>query len=640
MTWLKIPAVTLVGASKVVAVPDVDTSLIAPGDALVVEGVSELLEIEAVFAHQITLVKPWTGESIELAACVVPTAADFRKAAEILRKHSQVTTGNLQSLEDYWTKLGTVTFTGRDGTVHQARTLKQVDVDVKEIEDRLGDAAELGAQLVEDYDEQLGEAYQRVLAAQQSAQQAAVAASENAQTASEKAQQTEQNRQQTALDVQATAQDRKQTALDVLATASDRQQTASAAQATAQDRERTALDVLATAKDREVTEQKATATAADALATAADRLATGQDKSAAQSSAESAIEKAQQATLSANATAADKLATGQHLTGAQTAAEQARSHEAGALEHKQAALSQAQSSQSWAEEARRAANETFISGGTFTPDVGAEYPDYLSAERDTSWLVQFDEAQASFTYGSGPLAGKTVWNGDQIFIDMPAGRLTLIPNPTAAGVLSVNGVFGTSITLTATHIPYGDGSVSAALDNILVTLNGNTQSISSLTSSVLNHLSRISSIENTLPQKLDADATAVNAQKLGNKLPSYFATAESVTNLAETVSGKLDANETAKNADRLGNNLPSFFAQASSLKAVVDELAENGMAFVYNTETRKLMQQTINHPDGNEVINFTYVDGKLTKSVSVYRNITKTTTYTYTNGKLTGVGTI
>lgn len=565
MTWLKIPAVTLVAASKVVAVPDVDTSTIAPGDALVVEGVSELLEIEAVFAHQITLVKPWSGESVDLTAYVVPTAADFRKAAEILRKHSQVTSGNLQSLEEYWTKLGTVTFTGRDGTQYQARTLKQLDVDVKDIEERLGAAAEVGAQLVEDYDEQLGESYARVLAAQRAAEAANTKASQHSQTAQAAAITATEKATKTAQDVIATTEHKAAAQESSLSAASSARASASHEQKTTRDAEQTRQDAISTSQDAAQTALDKASTHADVQQTALDKASTSQDRNSAEEAAQTAIEKATQTAQDVISTAADRAATAQDKSVAESAANAANQYKFDSQGFSQDSAASAADSQAWAESARRAANETFVSGGTFTPTAEAEYPDYIGVNRDTSWIVRFDDARDSYQYKAGPLSGKTVWNGDQIFLDVPVNTLVIIPNPSAAGILTVNNLSGSSITLTATHIPYGNSTVAIKLDAMQLSLNGNAASIAANTSSILGHATRLADLEELVTGKLDASATAVNSSKLGNQLPSYYAAASALSELSKTVSGKLDASGTAANSSKFGNQPPSYYAAVTEL---------------------------------------------------------------------------
>lgn len=96
----------------------------------------------------------------------------------------------------------------------------------------------------------------------------------------------------------------------------------------------------------------------------------------------------------------------------------------------------------WAQQAQHNANQTFISGGLFTPTTQTPYPNTTGVVRDTIWLVEFAAASTTFTYTSGQLSGKTVKNGDMIFWDTPENKFNLIPTK-LGGILSLITEWGT-----------------------------------------------------------------------------------------------------------------------------------------------------------------------------------------------------
>lgn len=96
----------------------------------------------------------------------------------------------------------------------------------------------------------------------------------------------------------------------------------------------------------------------------------------------------------------------------------------------------------WAQQAQHNANQTFISGGLFTPTTQTPYPNTTGVVRDTIWLVEFAASSTTFTYTSGQLSGKTVKNGDMIFWDTPENKFNLIPTK-LGGILSLVTEWGT-----------------------------------------------------------------------------------------------------------------------------------------------------------------------------------------------------
>lgn len=116
----------------------------------------------------------------------------------------------------------------------------------------------------------------------------------------------------------------------------------------------------------------------------------------------------------------------------------------------------------WAEQAKYNANQTFISGGLFTPTPSNEYPDVSSVVRDTIWIINFPSHSTTYTYTSGQLSGETVKNGDMIFWDTPNNVWNLIPTA-ISGVLSVDGNIGPNINLESKY--YWSGN-SPSINNV------------------------------------------------------------------------------------------------------------------------------------------------------------------------------
>ncbi|RJK82754.1 pyocin knob domain-containing protein [Vibrio cholerae] len=96
----------------------------------------------------------------------------------------------------------------------------------------------------------------------------------------------------------------------------------------------------------------------------------------------------------------------------------------------------------WAQQAQYNANQTFISGGLFTPSVSTPYPSIEGVVRDTIWIIEFPSEDATFTYTSGQLSGRMVKNGDLLFWDTPENEFNLIPTK-IGGILSLVTEWGT-----------------------------------------------------------------------------------------------------------------------------------------------------------------------------------------------------
>jgi len=152
MSWIKLTSVTATNGSKIVVVNSGSTTGIKAGDALKL-GAFDVYEIEGVFAAQIQLREPWgNATQNNAAAVVVPTFGDFNAAVTAMRDLTDVAIGNLTVIEDWGTKTGEVTFTGKGGVTHNARTMQQMDADVaamisssnQDVQDIVEQALELG----------------------------------------------------------------------------------------------------------------------------------------------------------------------------------------------------------------------------------------------------------------------------------------------------------------------------------------------------------------------------------------------------------------------------------------------------------------------------------------------------------------
>lgn len=124
----------------------------------------------------------------------------------------------------------------------------------------------------------------------------------------------------------------------------------------------------------------------------------------------------------------------------------------------------------WAEKAKYNANQTFISGGLFTPTSSQEYPDVSAIVRDTIWIIEFASHDDTYTFTGGQLSGDTVKNGDMIFWDTPQNTWSIIPT-SISGVLSVNGKPGPAPVITASDIgsPALDGDNNISVNTVKTT---------------------------------------------------------------------------------------------------------------------------------------------------------------------------
>lgn len=134
MSWLQLN-VTVSNGSKTVTVHNgASTAKVRAGDALVMPGFSPV-EIAGVFATTLQLANAWSSATQNTAACaIMPTFGDFDSAAATMRQFTQTAQGNFAAMEKWLTEQGQVEFKGFDNEVHQVRTAKQMDDDVKAIE--------------------------------------------------------------------------------------------------------------------------------------------------------------------------------------------------------------------------------------------------------------------------------------------------------------------------------------------------------------------------------------------------------------------------------------------------------------------------------------------------------------------------
>lgn len=288
---------------------------------------------------------------------------------------------------------------------------------------------------------------------------------------------------------------------------------------------------------------------------------------------------AQTASQAASTSTTNVQTTEQHKQAAEAAALQTGKDKTASAASAQTATDQAGESKHWAEEARKAADETYVSGGVFTPATGAEYPDYQSVTRDTKWIVGFPTANEDYTFTTGPLSGKTARNLDVLFVDHPSMVLKLVPNPSGTAVVKVNDKEGTEIWIRSPDIPHAsaddpDTNVSAELVKLDTSSKNLTQRTGSLETTQQDHSTRLGNAETAINKKLDATATAADSDKLGGNTPDHFATAQSVTTLGQTVDTKLDNTATAENSKKLGGNTPDHFATAQSVTALGQTVAD------------------------------------------------------------------
>ena len=81
--------------------------------------------------YVIELNEEWAeGDQSYKAAVLIPTTVQFRETVETLRNANTLLNENTQAMQDWQTKLGTVTFINIDGTTSEIRTIKQIEADL------------------------------------------------------------------------------------------------------------------------------------------------------------------------------------------------------------------------------------------------------------------------------------------------------------------------------------------------------------------------------------------------------------------------------------------------------------------------------------------------------------------------------
>jgi len=194
----------------------------------------------------------------------------------------------------------------------------------------------------------------------------------------------------------------------------------------------------------------------------------------------------------------------------------------------------------WSTVAQYNANQTFKSGGYFTPSAGQEYPDITGVSVDTIWLVKFPAAGQSYTFTAGDLVGETVENGYMIVYDTPANTFDFIPT-TMTGVSSVNGVIPDA---TNAVVIFADNladvysitqvdAIAAALDARLLLEEAAT----------IDHENRIGTVETQ---------QSTNTTDIGNLQSSKADLAITVTKDSDTGTARLPTGTEAQRTDTTG----------------------------------------------------------------------------------------
>ncbi len=106
---------------------------IRSGDFLVLAGF--IVEINRAFVgvaneQLIELVKAWSHSTQSNQSCIViPTTAEFKTVVAALNEANMLVNNNYKAMQDWQTKMGTVTFENKDGTTTTVTTLKQIEAD-------------------------------------------------------------------------------------------------------------------------------------------------------------------------------------------------------------------------------------------------------------------------------------------------------------------------------------------------------------------------------------------------------------------------------------------------------------------------------------------------------------------------------
>jgi len=334
------------------------------------------------------------------------------------------------------------------------------------------------------------------------------------------------------------------------------------------------------------------------------------------------------ADASATLTAADRVQTGLDVVEANNATTKAKAWADNAIDVP--VETDKYSARHWANVAKTNADETFVSGKTFTPTTGNQYPTPENPSRDTIFIIAFENATDNFIFTEGDCIGKTAFNTDQLFWNATGGFFKLVPSPTGSAILQANGKTGSIITIRSEDVPHESTTVNAALAGKV-----NTTDVATLMTSGITQLSN--SFVGTLESKAVTEKALSSGLATKAELVHQHA-GEDITSGTVAVARLPDASTTEKGATTLSNSINgSSEALAITEKALSDAISEpSGITFVYSGGDLTQMTEVL--PRGNRVTDFTYSGGNLTQAVEVYNGVTYTTTYTYDgDGTLTEV---
>ncbi|MEM5552414.1 hypothetical protein WNY63_16940 [Pseudoalteromonas neustonica] len=125
---------SVTNGSKVVTINSGESiANIRQGDFLFLAGF--LVEINRGYVggssqQYIELVRNWTNSSqSNQPALVVPTTGDFRAAVDAINNANKNVNDNLVAMQNWQTKMGSVTFVNQDGSTTNVKTLKQIEAD-------------------------------------------------------------------------------------------------------------------------------------------------------------------------------------------------------------------------------------------------------------------------------------------------------------------------------------------------------------------------------------------------------------------------------------------------------------------------------------------------------------------------------
>lgn len=193
----------------------------------------------------------------------------------------------------------------------------------------------------------------------------------------------------------------------------------------------------------------------------------------------------------------------------------------------------------YSEVARNNANQTFKSGGYFTPTLGQEYPDVTDVEVDTIWLVKFATVGETYTFTTGDMVGEEVSNGYMIVYDTPANTFNFIPT-TLSGASSINGITpdgAGNITITGNDI-----SDVFTESEVLAITNALASRVTALENTTTDHETRIVDLETQQAINKD-DITTLQTNVSNNDADILALQTQQATNTSDitALGGRADA---------------------------------------------------------------------------------------------------